>query len=76
MHWCYPRLTGKLERWRWTKVARAAHRFGVNVRRGWWAPTSELKRLICATMDTVRTRMARSLKKRRKVGDFARCRDR
>src|SRR5262245_65429317 len=39
MMWCYPRRDREtLERWRWNDVARAAHRFGVNVRRGWWAP--------------------------------------
>jgi hypothetical protein len=46
MAWCYPTRTGKLERWRWNDVARAAHRFGVNVRRGWWQANPELRRLI------------------------------
>jgi hypothetical protein len=36
----------KLERWRWNIVARAAHRFGVNVRRGWWRANDELLRQI------------------------------
>jgi hypothetical protein len=27
-------------------VARAAHRFGVNISRGWWAPNEELRRRI------------------------------
>jgi hypothetical protein len=45
MRWCYPGRD-KLERWRWNHVARAAHRFGVNVRRGWWAPNEKLRRRI------------------------------
>ena len=42
---CY-RGREKLERWRWNHVARAAHRFGVNVKRGWWAPNAELMKQI------------------------------
>jgi hypothetical protein len=41
MAWCYPGRD-RLERWRWNIVARAAHRFGVNVGRGWWRPNDEL----------------------------------
>jgi len=45
MKWVYPGRA-KLERWHWNCVARAAHRFGVNVRKGWWAPRPELLRQI------------------------------
>jgi len=45
MAWCYPRRDRKtLERWRWNDVARAAHRFGVNIKRGWWQANPELMR--------------------------------
>jgi len=45
MDWCWstPR---KFERWHWNVVARAAHRFGVNVKRGWWQANPELMKLI------------------------------
>ena len=45
MTWCYPH-GGKLERWRWNHVARAAHRFGVNIKRGWWRPNAALMKQI------------------------------
>jgi hypothetical protein len=45
MAWCWPRPR-KFERWHWTCMARSAHRFGVNIRRGWWAPNEELRRRI------------------------------
>jgi len=45
MRWCYPSLS-KFSRWHWWSVSRAAHRFGVNVRRGFWAPSEELRRRI------------------------------
>jgi len=38
---CYPGRD-KLEHWRWGDVARAAHKFGVNIKPGWWAPQREL----------------------------------
>jgi hypothetical protein len=38
---CYPGRD-KLERWRWNDVARAAHKFAVNIKRGWWAPNAKL----------------------------------
>ena len=50
MAWCYPGRD-KLERWRWNHVARAAHRFAVNVRRGMWAPNRELAELISPKRD-------------------------
>jgi hypothetical protein len=40
MAWCWPRHR-KFERWHWNVVARSAHRFGVNIRRGWWAPNED-----------------------------------
>jgi hypothetical protein len=43
--WCYPHVE-KHKRWHRTNVHRAARRFAVNVRRGWWAPNAELLRLI------------------------------
>ena len=45
MRWCYPGRD-KLERWRWNHVARATHRFGVNISRGFWAPNADLRRRI------------------------------
>ena len=56
MQWCYPRRD-KLERWHWNVVARAAHKFGTNIRRGWWAPTPDLA-------DQIRPRNAESVAKR------------
>jgi hypothetical protein len=50
MRWCWPRKR-ELERWRWNDVIRAAHRFGINVRRGWWAPNDELLRQIRGEAD-------------------------
>jgi hypothetical protein len=45
MAWCWPRPR-KFERWHWHMTARAAHRFGVNIKRGWWQANDELQRRI------------------------------
>jgi hypothetical protein len=45
MEWCFPGR-GKLERWRWNHVARAAHKFGVNIKKGWWQANAELMKQI------------------------------
>jgi hypothetical protein len=45
MTWCYVGRD-KLERWRWTDVARSARKFGVNIKRGWWQANPELMRKI------------------------------
>jgi hypothetical protein len=46
MAWVYPHATGKLEVWRWPDVARSARRFGVNIKRGLWAPNEASLRQI------------------------------
>jgi hypothetical protein len=43
---CYVNPPLRFERWHRNSVLRAAHRFGTNIRRGWWQANPELMRKI------------------------------